>query len=202
MIDSKRKAFIFLSISFLLALVTAGVILVQINQAQEKLGKTVLVAAASKSITSYHEIKDSDFKWVEMPVTSAYSSFITDKNDLSEAITVINVKEGDLLTKSLVRKKLDIPDNERVVWLNATEIVLIDQLVAEGDLVDIIVAYETPEGLKTTRVMQSVQVVQVEEQEEGSPRVKVSLPVDKAELLIHHQNSGKQIRVLRVNQAH
>ncbi|WNS75990.1 SAF domain-containing protein [Bacillus sp. DTU_2020_1000418_1_SI_GHA_SEK_038] len=201
MIDAKRKAIIFLTISFLLAIVAAGVILVQINQAQQKLGKTVAVATAAKDIKSYHEIKESDIEWIQMPQSSAYSSLITSENEFKDAISVAEVKEGELLTKALVRKKLDIPINDRVVWLNATKIVLIDQDVAEGDLVDIIVSEEVNGSLQTKRQFQNVSVVQVDEQEEGRSRIKISLNVENAERIIHYQNSAVQIRVLRVNQA-
>lgn len=202
MIDAKRKAIIFLTISFLLAVVTAGLILVQINEAQKKLGKTVQVAAASKNIRSYHEFGESDVTWVELPATSAYESFITSEKELEEAISVVNLKEGELLTDSLVRKKLDIPANERVVWLNATEIVLIDQQVAEGDRVDIVIVNKNEsDQLETKRILENVPVVQLEEQEEGSPRVKVALSIKDAEDVIHYQNAAVQIRVLRVNQA-
>lgn len=201
MIDAKRKAIIFLTISFLLAVVTAGLILVQINEAQTKLGKTVQVAAASKNIKSYHEIGDSDVTWVELPATSAYESFITSEQELEEAISVVNLQEGEILTNSLVRKKLDIPANERVVWLNATEIVLIDQQVAEGDMVDIVIVYEDQDQLVTKRIFENVPVVQIEEQEEGASRVKVALSIKDAEDVIHYQNAAVQIRVLRVNQA-
>lgn len=201
MIDAKRKAIIFLTISFLLAIVAAGVILVQINQAQQKLGKTIPVAAAAKDIKSYNEIKESDIKWVQLPQSSAYSSLITNERDLQDAISVAAVKEGELLTKALVRKKLDIPLDDRVVWLNATKIVLIDQEVAEGDLVDIIVTEDVKGELNTKRQFQNVRVVQVEGQREGAPRIKISLNVGNAERMIHFQNSAMQIRVLRVNQA-
>ncbi|MEQ2527467.1 hypothetical protein EKG37_01895 [Robertmurraya yapensis] len=202
MIDAKRKAIIFLTIAFLLAVVAAGLILVQINEAQTKLGKTVQVAAASKNIGSYHEIGESDVTWVELPATSAYESFITSEQELEEAISVVNLKEGELLTNSQVRKKLDIPANERVVWLNATEIVLIDQQVAEGDRVDIvIVTKNAEEQLETKRILENIPVVQIEEQTEGAPRVKVALSIEDAEAVIHYQNAAVQIRVLRVNQA-
>ncbi|MEH7346244.1 SAF domain-containing protein [Bacillus sp. JJ1532] len=201
MIDAKRKAIIFLTISFLLAIVAAGVILVQINQAQQKLGKTVAVATAAKDIKSYHEIKESDIEWIQMPQSSAYSSLIRSENDFKDAISVAEVKEGELLTKALVRKKLDIPINDRVVWLNATKIVLIDQDVAEGDLVDIIVSEEVNGSLQTKRQFQNVSVVQVEKQNEGPSRIKISLNVENAERIIHYQNSAVQIRVLLVNQA-
>lgn len=202
MIDSKRKAIIFLTISFLLALVAAGVILVQINQAQEKLGKTVAVAAVKKDVKSYHGLTNRDIEWIQLPKASAQKGFITDEKDLEEVITVVDLKSGDLLTKNLVRKKLAIPENERVVWLNATEIVLVDQKnVAPGDLVDIIVTTGKDEKMQTKRIFQNIYVVEVEEVDEEPPRVRISLPIEDAESLIHYQNSAKQIRVLRVNQA-
>ncbi len=202
MIDAKRKAIIFLTLSFLLAVATAGVILMQITEAQKKLGKTVAVAAAAKNIGSYREIKESDITWVELPETSAYESFITDEKELKEAISVVEIEEGALLTSSLVRKKLDIPENERVVWLNATEAVLIDQEVAEGDLVDLVVARnDENDNLVTERFLNNIRVVQVEEVKEGAPRVKIALSIEEAERVIHFQNSAVQLRVLRVNQA-
>lgn len=202
MIDSKRKAIIFLTISFLLALVAAGVILVQINQAQEKLGKTVAVAAVKKDMKSYYELTKKDIEWIQLPSESAQKGFITDEKDLEDVITVVNLEKGDLLTRNLVRKKLDIPENERVVWLNATEIVLVDQKnIAPGDLVDIIVTTGKEDKMQTKRIFQNVYVVEVEEVDEEPPRVRISVPIEDAESLIHYQNSAKQIRVLRVNQA-
>jgi Flp pilus assembly protein CpaB len=206
MIDSKRKAIIFLSISFILAVVAAGVILVQISQAQERLGETVKVAAAAEDIKSYHEIDlEEDIKWIELPKSSAYDSFITDKKELKNVISLVDIKKDDILTGTLIREKVNIPADERVVWLNATEIVLIDQGVVEGDKVDIIVSREIDKKLETKRLLSNVPVVQIEtpdeKQEEGpAERIKISLSVEESEQLIHYQNFAKQIRVLRVNQ--
>ena len=195
MIDSKRKAIIFLTISFILAVVTAGVVLVQISQAQERLGETVEVASVSEDVPSNSAIDMKDIEWVKFPKNSA-SSFITDKSELEEVITLVDLKEGDLLTKNLVRKKLDIPANERVVWLNATDIVLEDQQVKVGDLVDIIVSRELERKVETKRLLSNIKVV--ERDKEGG--IKISLPLEQAEKLIHYQNFAKQIRVLVVNQ--
>ncbi|QWC23098.1 hypothetical protein KJK41_01555 [Bacillus haikouensis] len=206
MIDSKRKAIIFLSLSFILAVVAAGVILVQISQAQERLGETVKVAAAAENIKSYHEIDlKEDITWIELPKSSAYESFITDKKELKNVISLVDISEGDILTGTLVREKVNIPADERVVWLNATEIVLIDQDVVEGDQVDIIVSREIDKKLETKRLLSNIPVVQIEtpdEKPEDGPaqRIKISLSVEEAEQLIHYQNFAKQIRVLRVNQ--
>lgn len=200
MIDSKRKAIVFLTISFILAIVTAGVVLVQISQAQDRLGEMVEVASIGTNVESYTEINPKDIEWVKFPRTNAYSSFITDAKDLEDVISIVNLEPGDILTKSLVRKKLDIPANERVVWLNATDIVLIDQQVAEGDLVDVIVSREIEKKVETKRLLSNVKVVQIEKGIENTESIKISLPISEAEQLIHYQNFAKQIRVLRVNQ--
>jgi len=200
MIDSKRKAIVFLTISFILAIVTAGVVLVQISQAQDRLGEMIEVASVKEDVPSYTEINESDIEWVKFPRSNAYSSFITDVKDLEDVISIVNLESGDILTKSLVRKKLDIPTNERVVWLNATEIVLIDQAVTEGDLVDVIVSREIEKSVETKRLLSNIKVVQIDKGIEDTESIKISLPISEAEQLIHYQNFAKQIRVLRVNQ--
>jgi Flp pilus assembly protein CpaB len=203
MIDAKRKAFIFLTLAFLLAVAAAGFIINQIQMAQESLGETVRVAAASNDIASYTEIGDDDIKWVEMPKTAQLDSFIKKTDDIDGSIAIVKVKEGDLITKSIVRKKIDIPADHRVVWLNPGENVIIDQGVAEGDLVDIISVIENKEkGILTNQLLKNVKVVQIEKSKdpEEPPKIKVSLSVADAERLIYSQNAALQIRVLRVNQ--
>ncbi|MCA0989602.1 hypothetical protein [Guptibacillus algicola] len=206
MIDAKRKALIFLTLAFILAVVAAGFILNQIRMAQESLGETVKVAAAGSDIRSYTSLEKSDIEWVEMPRSSQVSSFIQDEKDLDEAIAVVNLNDGDILTKNVVRKKLDIPAENRVVWLNPTSNVVIDQAITEGDLVDVYSVMETKSGVTTERLLETVPVVQLEEiqsdndDESFGPAIRVSLDLDQAEKLIHAQNAAKQIRILRVNQ--
>lgn len=220
MIDAKRKAIILLTIAFLLAVAAAGVIVVQISNTQERLGKTVEVAAAAKDIYSNQEINiENDLKWVELPATSAYESLITKdeaKKVFENSITVVDLDGGELITDSLVRDRLNIPENERVVWLNATETVILDQDVTEGDFVDIVVVFQDPaQQVQTKRILTNIPVVEVDENNDkkddkeeadrknpaSNNRVKVSLPITDAEMVIHHQNTAIQMRVLRVNQA-
>ena len=158
MIDAKRKAIILLTIAFLLAVAAAGVIVVQISNTQERLGKTVEVAAAAKDIYSNQEINtENDLKWIELPATSVYESLITKdeaKKVFENSITVVDLDEGELITDSLVRDRLNIPENERVVWLNATETVILDQDVTEGDFVDIVVVFQNPaQQVQTKRIL-------------------------------------------------
>ena len=219
MIDAKRKAIILLTIAFLLAVAAAGVIVVQISNTQERLGKTVEVAAAAQDIYSNQEINtENDLKWIELPATSVYESLITKdeaKKVFENSITVVDLDEGELITNSLVRDRLNIPENERVVRLDATENIVLDQDVTEGDFVDIVVVFQNPEQqVQTKRILANIPVVEVdnnnkkEDKDEAdrenlgsNNRVKISLPITDAEMVIHHQNTAIQMRVLRVNQA-
>jgi Flp pilus assembly protein CpaB len=203
MIDAKRKALIFLSLAFILAIVTAGLILNEIKQAQTAMGETVKVASAKKDIGSNKPIKEDQITWIEMPKSSVVSSFVQKETDLDKKIVLVDIKKGDVISKNMLRNNVDIPADHRVVMLNPTENVLIDEDVTPGDLVDIIVSTEEKDGLKTQRLLKNVSVVEsttFQTKDNGdAQRIKVSLNVKDAEQLIHYQNKAKQIRVLLVN---
>lgn len=204
MVDSKRKAFIFLSLAFIFAVVTAWFVISQINEVQAELGQSVKVAVAQKDITAYTELTEDMIDWVDVPSASNLASLIQDEKKLLGHVSIVNMKKGDLFTANLVRSRLDIEENERIVWLNPTDNVIMDQDVAGGDRVDIIASYQVSGQMKTERILKNVRVVQSIEEKEGEDKVqhalKVSLEVPQAEQLIHMQNTAQQVRVLRVNQ--
>jgi Flp pilus assembly protein CpaB len=203
MINAKRKAFIFLSLAFILAVLTSGLVLNEIREAKRALGETVKVAIASKDIPNYTAITKEMVDWIQIPKSSELSSFVTDLSDLEKSVLVVSVKEGDLLTKNMLRDRVQIPADHRVVWLNVSKNVILDQEVAENDLVDIIATYEPDGKLETKRVLEQIPVIQVrtyEKEKKELGAIKVSIDVEQAEKLIHLQNTAQQIRVLRVSQ--
>lgn len=202
MMDAKRKAFVFLALAFLLAIVSAGLILNEIRNAQMALGETIRVAVAKTDIPAYSAMSPEWVEWVEIPRNKKLSSFIESTEELKQSVLIVNVKEGDLLTKNMLRSRVDIPADHRVVWLNVTKNVVIDQDVMEGDLVDIIAAYQDKGVLTTKRVLTAIPVVQRQQLDKDGEKlaIKVSLNVEQAEQLIHLQNTAQQIRALRVNQ--
>ncbi|GAA0376176.1 Flp pilus assembly protein CpaB [Bacillus horti] len=200
MIDSKRKAFIFLTLAFLLAVFAASLFVSEVRKAQEALGETVQVAVANVDIATYTEITEDMVRWVDIPRNEHLeSSFIRHSNDFLDSISIVYVREGEIVTKNMMRSKVDLPEDHRIVWLNASDNVLIDQQVGEGDIVDIIISYEQESNRITKRLFTDIAVVSSERGEEGSV-VKVSVPIEDAENLIHYQNHARQIRVLLVNQ--
>jgi Flp pilus assembly protein CpaB len=204
MVDAKRKALIFLVVAFILAVVTAGVVLNEIRKAQQNLTETTKVAALDDDMKSNEAITSSKVKWVEIPKNTAVSNFIQSEDDLENQVVLTDMKEGDILTRNVLRSKIDIAKGHRVVWLNPTENVVIDENVTEGDRVDIIVSTEEKNSITTKRALSNVSVVEVDDVKDPkaihTSKIKVSLSVEDAEKLIHYQNTAKQLRILRVNE--
>lgn len=205
MIDAKRKAMIFLVLAFILALITAWFITNQMSEAQQVLGQSVKVAVAKQDVPAYTEITSDMIEWMELPKSSDLSSLIRDEKNIVGNVSIVNLKKGDLFTANLVRSRVDIPSDHRVVWLNPTENVIMDQQIAAGDHIDIIASYKTSDAIVTKRILANISVVQSEEiskgeEEKSQVALKVSLPIAHAEQLIHMQNTAEQVRVLRVNQ--
>lgn len=205
MVDAKRKALIFLVVAFILAVVTAGVVLNEIRKAQQNLTETTKVAALEGNIKSNEAITSSKIKWVEIPKNAAVSNFIQSEGDLKNQVVLTDMKDGDILTKNVLRSKIDISKGHRVVWLNPTENVLIDENVTEGDRVDIVVSMEEKNVMTTKRALKGIHVVEVDDdvqidKNKTTSVIKVSLSIEDAEKLIHYQNTAQQIRILRVNE--
>ncbi|MGY4689002.1 Flp pilus assembly protein CpaB [Salibacterium sp. K-3] len=204
MLDAKRKAMIFLAAGFILAVLATALILNEIRNVQASLGETIEVAVADEDIPTYTEINEDMISWEEVPASTDIESYVREASELESSISIVPVKQGDLMTKNILRSAVDVPDDQRVVWLNATENVVLDQAVAEGDQVDIIVSYSSSNSdQRTRRLFTSVDVVQrtePDEEEDIPASIKVSLPIEEAEDLIHYQNTAEQIRVLLVNQ--
>lgn len=207
MISAKRKAFIFLTFAFLLAIVMGWFINSQVSQAKELMGQSVKVAVAKKDVSAYTEITPDMIDWLSIPKSSAVSSFLTSEKEMEDHLFIVNMKKGDLITRNLIRARVDIPEGYRIVWLNPTENVIMDQEIFVGDKVDIIASYKSDnEGkIETKRIMNNIDVIQSEstrgdDKNNTGMAIKVSLTIQQAEQLIHMQNTADQIRILRVNQ--
>lgn len=200
MLDTKKKAFIFLSIAFLLALLTASLFLNEVRKMQSSI-QTVTVAVVKQEIPTYTAIESEYIEWVEIPRTDNLSAFVTRESELEQTMSIVNLKKGDFITKNILRSTLDIQNDHRVVWLNATNNVVMDQPVTEGDLVEIIITFdEKDSGLITKITFEEVMVVQRVEREGESDVIKISLPLEDVESFIHYQHTADRIRVLLANQ--
>ncbi|TMN23275.1 hypothetical protein FH966_10420 [Lentibacillus cibarius] len=203
MVDAKRKAFIFLLLAFILAVIAGGLIINQLQAIAESSGETetITVATAAKNINSYEKLQSGDIAWTEIPVTEQSGNFIENKSQIDDAMIVVDMEKGNFITSNILRTTHSIPSDHRIVNLNVTDNVIMDQDVAPGEKVDIIVVYKKDGNMLSERLFSGVSVVQMEkvDNQEAKPAVKVSLTVEKARQLIYYQNVAEQIRVLRIN---
>ncbi|CAM3500838.1 RcpC/CpaB family pilus assembly protein [Hydrogenibacillus schlegelii] len=104
------------------------------------------------------------------------------------------------MTPNIIRARADLSPGERIVWLNISNNVFLDQIVAPGDRVDLIVTHQEEGKLVTERLFSDVLVIQRDTDDKGKMVVKVVLPLSEAERLIYYQNTANQIRVLLSDQ--
>ncbi|WP_277679681.1 Flp pilus assembly protein CpaB [Gracilibacillus dipsosauri] len=198
MIEAKRKAFIFLLLAFILAVIAAGLIIQQLQVIAESTGKTIQVAVAGKDINSYEELNSSNVEWIDVPLTDQARNFIQQKSEIKDSISIVDLEEGNYITRNMIRAKSTIPPNERIVQLNVTDNVIVDEPIGEGDKVDIITVYEAEGGTTASLAFEGIPVVQVAGDGADSI-IRVSVTIEDAQQLIYYQNIAKQIRVLRLN---
>ena len=142
--------------------------------------------------------------WVDMPQSANLSTLIQDEKELEGHVSIVNLEKGDLFTANLVRSRIDIPADHRVVWLTRQRTSSWIKVWWKVTRSILSLPTKSGSGIVTKRILQNIPVVQSQDLKSGDDEtkqaLKVSLPVSQAELLIHMQNTAEQVRVLRLDQ--
>lgn len=200
MLESKRKATIFISIAFILACIAGFLFFRQVQNLNEQLGGTTTVYVAAEDIPSRTPIKEEYLKKMELPNKFVTPSHITDLSSLQNKVFAVPLSAGDLLTKNLLKPVSNVQNpNNRLVALYSGERVRFDQDLSALDRVDLIVSQQE-NGKPVTKVFMKDVLVSAVMQSEGK-LVGVGLEVSQgnAPSLIHVQNYADSIRVLKAN---
>ncbi|WP_078409236.1 SAF domain-containing protein [Priestia abyssalis] len=200
MLESKRKALIFLSLSFLLA-VTAGILfLVKVKDLNTDLGGRTKVYVAAADIASRTPIKPGQVRTVELPNRFVIKDFhVTDVSRLVNKVSVVPMSEGDLITENVLKPISNVQnENNRLVAIFENEKVHFDEEVGEQDRVDIIVSHTFNDQPKTEVFMKDVLVSRLPEGKDFTG-VAVEVSQEDAPKLIHMQNYAESIRILKAN---
>src|SRR5699024_4793473 len=128
-------------------------------------------------------------------------SYITNKEDLINRVSVVPLAEGNIITKNMLKKTEKARDTDnRLVKINSSDKVGSDQPLEALDRVDIIVSHDFDGETKTEVFMKDVRVagtaVTDEEQMQG---ILVEVSAEDATRLIHMENYASSIRVLKAN---
>lgn len=198
MLESKRKAIIFLVLAFLLA-VGAGIVYLQkVSAINSELGGMTEVYVANSDIHSRALLQPSDVSVTSIPNRYVSDSHIVDVEELQNKVSLVPLSEGDLITRNILKEFAEIEDqNNRLITVMAGNNVVYDQELDAMDRVDIIVSDKFDDENKTAVFMNDVLVSRVASSGGEFQGVQLEMSLVEAEKFIHRQNYADQIRIIR-----
>lgn len=200
MIESKKRAFIFLFLAFLLAVGAGYLVYDKVKDLNSELGGMTKVYVAKSDIPSRTPIKESQIDVMEIPNKFVTKSHITGKLQLENRVSVVPLKAGDIITENMIKPVSNLNnENNRLVAIYRNDKVQFDQVIEALDRIDIIVSTEVNGERKTELFMKDVPVSYAEGDEKNFAGVAVEVPEEKAPKLIHMQNYAEHIRILKAN---
>lgn len=201
MLESKRRALIFLSISLILAFVAGLFFLQKIKQLNSELGGMTKIYVTATDIPSRSLLQPDHVKQIDIPNRYINNSHVTNVEDLIDKVLVVPLVEGDIITKSMLKPVSNATDeNNRLVTLLQSERIRFDEELEGLDRVDIIVSHKFDGNKPVTEVfMKDVLVAGVIKSEKSFSGVAVEVPADDAPRIIHMQNYADSIRILKAN---
>lgn len=200
MLESKRKAIIFITLSVLLAILAGVMFLQKVKALNNQLGDTTPVYVAKTEIISRELIKPSQVKTIEIPNKFITDKHIVDKRKLANMVSIVPLSKNDIITTSMLKEASNVQDqNNRLVTMVPSEKVSFDQELEISDRVDIIVSHKFEEKPKTELFMSDVLVSMVAKKGEKFQGVRLEVSVEDAAKLIHMQNYADSVRILKAN---
>lgn len=200
MLESKRRAIIFISISLILALIAGFMFLQKVNELNANLGGTTEVYIAKGEINSRTIITPEMVDTVDLPNKFVTETHVTDPRDITNKVSIVPLFEGDMITTNLLKPFSEVGDpDHRLIALFANERVSFDQELEDLDRVDIVVSQQFEGKPKTDIFMTDVHVFRVDKTKNEFRGVALEVSKEEAPKLIHMQNYADSIRVLKAN---
>lgn len=200
MLESKRRATLFITISLVLACIAGFLFFRQVQHLNSQLGELTEVYVAARDIPSRTPITAADLKTIQIPNKYVTSSNITDPAQLQNKVVLVALSKDALITTSMLKPVSNIQnENNRLVALYSSEKVRFDQQLEALDRVDLIVSENFEGEPKTTVFMKDVTVAVVMNTDGQFAGVGLEVSEKDAPKLIHMQNYADQIRVLKAN---
>ena len=200
MLESKRKAIIFIILSVLLAVTAGFLVLKKVQALNTNLGTSVKIFVASKEISSRSLITPENVKTDEIPKKFLEDYHITNVDELVNKVSVVPLSEGDVITKNILKQASSVVDEDnRLITLMQNERVFFDETLEALDRVDIIVSHRFNGKEETTVFMKDVKVARAAKKDNKFRGVQLEVSMEKAPELIHMQNYADSLRVIKAN---
>ncbi len=200
MLESKRRATIFLLIAFLLAAVAGYLVLEKVKSLNAELGGMTTIYIAQDDIASRTPIASNQLTTMQIPNRFVTSSYIRNEKDVKSMVSVVPLNKGDVITKNMLKPVSNLRnENHRLVAIYRSDKIIFDQVIEALDRVDIIVSNEA-KGEKETKVfMKDVPVAYAQGSNKKFAGIAVEVSAEDAPKLIHIENYGEHIRILKAN---
>ncbi|EST54333.1 hypothetical protein T458_13465 [Brevibacillus panacihumi W25] len=200
MLESKRRAIIFLALSILLAAGAGFLFLKKIKDLNAQLGEMVEIYVANTDIASRALIQPDQITTREIPKKFADDSYITDKASLKNQVTVVPLSKGNIITKNIIKPATTVRDqNNRLVTVYASGKIVFDQQLEALDRVDIIVSHNDNGKPATEVFMKDVPVAMVAKSDDQFRGVALEMPFEQVPIFIHQQHYAQVMRILKSN---
>ena len=201
MLESKRKAIIFISLSLLLAAIAGFMFLQKVKALNTNLGEMVEVYVASGNIPSRTVIQPEQLETMELPKKFANDSYITDKSELVNQVSIVPLAKDNIITGNMLKPIEEKREsNNRLVSIYSSENINFDQHIEGEDRVDIIVSRDVKGKPETEIFMEDVAVAHsLGNDDDKFMGILVEITPEDATKLIHMENYATSIRILKAN---
>lgn len=200
MLESKRRAIIFLLLSLSLAIIAGFLVLQKVKALNNDLGTVVNVYAAKTDIASRQEITPDLITTKEIPRKYLENYHITNVSDLEYKVAVVPLSAGDVISKNVLKQSsVVMEEHNRLISIMSDERVYFDESLEALDRVDIIVSESFGDQPKTSIFMKDVKVARIAKKSDKFAGVQLEVPLEKAPELIHMQNYADSVRIVKSN---
>lgn len=208
MFESKRRALIFFFLSVAAALAAVFLFSDYVQRTQENMGEMIPVVIAKNAISAGEEIAPDKLGTKQIPKKYVLPSLLKSVDELKYKRSVVAIKEGDLITTSMLVDTTLVTGELRQIQLRAP-LAVFDDNIQFNDKVDLIYTYEVPDqrggtadqsDTRLTKILfEDVTVNSVTKTNDQISAIGVILPLSDSEKMVWALNFGKEVRVLKRN---
>ncbi|WP_240620396.1 Flp pilus assembly protein CpaB [Peribacillus acanthi] len=200
MLESKRRAVIFLMLAFLLAATAGYMVLQKVKALNSELGGMTKIYIANGDIPARTLIQSNQITTTEIPNKFVNPSHVLKKEELLNQVVVVPLGDKEMITKNMIKPYSNLrKEDNRLVAMYPSEKVQFDQVVEFLDRVDIIVSTKEGNVAKTEVFMRDVPVAYADMKNKQFTGVALEVSAEDAPKLIHIQNYADKVRVLKAN---
>lgn len=200
MLESKKRAFIFLLLAFILASTAGYLVWQKVKDLNADLGGMTKIYIANGDIPARTLIEKNQLTTMEVPNKFVNSSYVTSQKDLLGMVVVVPLNKNDVITKNMIKPYSNLrEENHRLVAMYPSEKIQFDQVIEALDRVDIIISTKENNKPKTEIFMRDVPVAYASVEKKQFAGVALEVSIEDASKLIHIQNYADKVRVLKAN---